>query len=123
MSKGIDFTVDIQINTAALLGKFEKRKEAAQVYLDNEVMRTTEQYVPMDTGTLARSVQLATKPGEGQVLYDTPYARKLYYGEAMDFAKDKHPKATAKWLEASKAVYLKDWVAGVTKILEGRNQG
>ena len=123
MSKGIDFTVDIQINTAALLGKFEKRKEAAQVYLDNEVMRSTEQYVPMDTGTLARSAQLATKPGEGQVLYDTPYARKLYYGEGINFATDKHPKATAKWLEASKAVHVKDWVSGVKKILEGRNLG
>lgn len=123
MSKGIDFTVDIQINTAALLGKFAKRTEAAQVYLDNEVMRTTEDYVPFDTGTLARSAPQATDPGTGQVLYDTPYARKLYYGEGMDFAKDKHPKATAKWLETSKAVHLKDWVAGVTRILEGRNLG
>ena len=123
MSKGIDFTVDIQIDTTRLLGKFEKRKEAAQVYLDNEVMRTTEQYVPFDTGTLARSSQLATNPGEGQVLYDTPYARKLYYGVGMNFAKDKHPKATAKWLETAKAVHLKDWVAGVQKILEGRNLG
>lgn len=123
MSKGIDFTVDIQINTAALLGKFAKRTEAAQVYLDNEVMRSTEPFVPFDTGTLARSSQLATKPGEGQVLYDTPYARELYYSEGMNFAKDKHPKATAKWLEASKAVHLKDWVSGVTKILEGRNLG
>ncbi len=123
MSKGIDFTIDIQINTAALLGKFEKRKEASQVYLYNVVMITTQQYIPMIIASLARSLQIATKPGEGQVLYDTPYARKLYYGEAMDFAKDKHPKATAKWLEASKAVHLKDWVAGVTKILEGRNLG
>lgn len=123
MSKGIDFTVDIQLDTTALLGRFDKRHEAAQVFLDSEVMRTTEPYVPMDTGTLARSVQLATKPGSGQVLYDTPYAKKLYYGLNMDFATDKHPKATAKWLEASKSVHLKDWVVGVKKILEGRNQG
>lgn len=122
MSKGIDFTIDVQIDTAVLLGKFARRTEAAQVYLDNEVMRSTESYVPFDTGTLARSTQLATKPGDGQVLYDTPYARKLYYGDGMNFATDKHPKATARWLEASKAVNLKTWISGVNAILAGRNQ-
>jgi hypothetical protein len=122
LSKGIDFEIHIDIDTSKLLQKFAQRTEQAQVFLDNEVMRTTEEYVPMDTGTLARSTQLATKPGEGNVVYDTPYAKKLYYGLAYNFAHDKHPKATAKWLEASKAANMKDWVAGVNEILAGRNQ-
>ncbi len=51
-----------------------------QMAVDNAVISYCMPYVPFETGTLARSPYLASPPGGGQVIYETPYARYLYYG-------------------------------------------
>lgn len=52
-----------------------------QKTIDAAVIRCTFPYVPFDEGLLAGSANTATKIGSGEVSYDTPYARYLYYGE------------------------------------------
>ena len=54
-----------------------------QMAIDNAVISYCMPYAPFETGTLARSPYLASPPGGGKVIYDTPYARYLYYGLAM----------------------------------------
>lgn len=52
-----------------------------QTAIDNAVISYCMQYVPFETGTLARSPYAATPPGTGKVMYPGPNARYLYYGE------------------------------------------
>lgn len=52
-----------------------------QMAIDNAVISYSMPYCPWDNGTLARSPYTASPPGGGQVIYETPYARYLYYGE------------------------------------------
>ena len=52
-----------------------------QQVIDNAVITWCKMYCPFDTGTLSRSPLTATQIGSGQVVYSTPYARYLYYGE------------------------------------------
>lgn len=52
-----------------------------QTAIDNAVISYSMPYCPWETGTLARSPYTASPPGGGQVIYQTPYARYLYYGE------------------------------------------
>lgn len=52
-----------------------------QTAIDNAVISYCMPYCPMDSGTLARSPYIASPPGGGKVIYRTPYARYLYYGE------------------------------------------
>lgn len=54
-----------------------------QMAIDNAVISYCMPYVPFETGTLARSPYTASPPGSGKVVYDTPYARYLYYGIVM----------------------------------------
>ena len=56
---------------------------AVQTAIDNAVIRYCQPYVPFETGTLAYSPYRASPPGNGEVIYETPYARYLYYGEVM----------------------------------------
>lgn len=56
---------------------------AVQVAIDNAVISYAMQYCPWETGTLARSPYTASPPGGGHVIYQTPYARYLYYGMVM----------------------------------------
>ena len=52
-----------------------------QKIVDAAVIRECTPYVPFAEGVLAGSANTATEIGSGEVVYDTPYARYLYYGE------------------------------------------
>ena len=50
-----------------------------QRFIDSEVLRYCEPYVPFDQGTLIQSGIINTVVGSGEVKYRTPYARRWYY--------------------------------------------
>lgn len=53
-----------------------------QKFIDNEVLKLCEPYVPKDYGEIIRSGKRETVIGSGEVKYRTPYARRWYYIEA-----------------------------------------
>lgn len=52
-----------------------------QEIVDAAVIKACSPYVPYAEGALEGSASNATKIGSGEIIYDTPYARYLYYGE------------------------------------------
>lgn len=94
--------------------------QRAQKYLDSQVLKDTDKYVPMRTGILVKSGILGTRIGSGEVDYIAPYAKKMYYGVTIRFSKSRHPLACAKWFEASKAVNKRSWLTEVRRIAGGR---
>ena len=52
-----------------------------QRVVDSEVLRYCDPKVPFATGTLKHSGITASTVGDGLLVYATPYARYLYYGE------------------------------------------
>lgn len=54
-----------------------------QRYIDSRVIALSAPYTPFQTGTLTRSATLGTVIGSGEVTYNAPYARYLYYGKVM----------------------------------------
>lgn len=52
-----------------------------QTVVDEAVLRYCTPKVPFDTGYLIRSAIQASAVGQGLIVYATPYARYLYYGE------------------------------------------
>ncbi len=59
----------------------------------NEWWKLITPFVPMDTGTLFESVHITP----GQIEYYQPYARRVYEGDHINFHKDHHPLASARW--------------------------
>ncbi len=57
-----------------------KHLQTVQARFDNEVLRITTPYVPMDTGLLYKSAELASNIGDGELIWSTPYAAAQYYG-------------------------------------------
>lgn len=101
------------------MDRFAKQYTEAQKYLDSEVLKDSSPYVPMRTGVLMQSGIRGTVIGSGEVVWDAPYARRLYYGKSFNFHKGKHPKACAFWFEAAKAVHKNKWIAGAKKLAGG----
>lgn len=52
-----------------------------QKVVDSAVLRYCDPKVPLRTGALRNSGRTSTVVGSGVVIYGTPYARYLYYGE------------------------------------------
>ena len=55
--------IDVQFDGGELLRRFEERGKTAQVWLDSEILRSTEPFVPMDQGDLIGSGVRGTVPG------------------------------------------------------------
>jgi len=110
--------VRLVIHEAQTVSRFKPRFLEAQKFLDNEILKDSTPYVPMDTGALMRSCITYTNPGSGQVKWNTPYARGCYYTNRK-YRKTHHPLATSKWFEHAKGVHKKKWIDGVRKIVKG----
>ena len=92
-----------------------------QQFVDSEVLRYSDPYVPFLTGDLKRSGTLATTLGSGLVQYNMSYARKNYY-----FNRGRGKQGTASgglrgkmWFERMKADHLREILAGAKKIAGG----
>lgn len=96
-----------------------KRLEQAQVRalrLTAEALKTeiiAMQVVPKDTGELERSGFIDESQLEKLVIslvFDTPYARRLYWHPEYNFRRDINPNARGMWLEPFITGDKKDWV-------------
>ena len=91
--------------------------EQAQKYVDSEVLRRCDPYIPKDTGELIRSGIRETRVGSGQVKYRTPYARRWYYEHARFQGA---PMRGNHWFERMKAAGGKNAILrGAAKIMGG----
>lgn len=110
--------VKIKINIPGTVNRFSPKFQKAQKWLDNEVLKDSDPYVPMKTGNLAGSGKRGTTIGSGEIVYNAPHAKKNYYAQNRHFSKAQHPQACAQWFEKAKAVKKKVWVNGVNKIIK-----
>lgn len=70
---------------------------AVQMYLDNTIIQLAEPYVPFRMGALRESAELNTVIGQGEIVYATPYAKRMYYHPEYDF--NGAPMRGAHWVE------------------------
>ncbi len=81
MSNGIYFRVQLDAaKIMRILGLEEQGR--VQKFIDSEVLRLCNQYVPRKNGILIKSGTTNTKIGSGEVKWSTPYARRWYYTPA-----------------------------------------
>ena len=104
------------------MGRSERSRRVVMAHaaLDSQIIKDTSPYVPMATGTLNSSPMRHSVVGE--IKYQTPYARRLYYGEGFNFRKVPHPQATHHWFEKAKSVWLGQWTRICARILLGRDR-
>jgi hypothetical protein len=103
----------VNINTSKLKSKQNSAKKAAQMQLDQDVLKDSNFFIPKQEGYLERSSLLHSRIGEGHLEWNTPYARRLYYNPQYNFSKDVNPNAQGLWFEAAKALHKEEWVRKV----------
>ena len=109
----ITFNTKVTLNN--LQGKAQMATKAAQMQLDNDVLKDSNYYVPKDSGNLEQSSVRASLIGQGLLYWDTPYARRLYYNPQYNFSKDRNSNAQGLWFEAAKASKKDGWLENIRK--------
>lgn len=118
--------------SADFASKWNGRYEKAQRFVDSEVLRLNDRYVPFRQGNLKQSGILGTVIGSGTVSYIAPYSRYQYYGKLMigpapkiltDIPLKYHsgdPNRQAHWFERMKARHGEQIIRGAGKIAGGK---
>lgn len=107
-------------------GKFSR----AQKYVDSEVLRLSDKYIPFKTGFLKKSGTLGTDIGSGEVQYIAPYSRYQYYGKVMVGQAPKRvinknlqysgaPQRGAFWFEVMKNNHKENIIKGAKRFMGG----
>lgn len=103
--------------------KFKKRTQESfnkkQKYIDSEVLRLSEPYVPIQTGMLKKSGISGTVIGSGKVEYTAPYGKKQYYtnaGRGKEGMNNGGGLRGKFWFERMKADHKKEILKGLKKI-------
>lgn len=104
------FKVDVKVDLSGVHRKIKTGKEKAQFALDTQVLKDSNYYIPKDRGTLETSSFYASKLGDGKLVWDTPYARRLYWNPQYNFSGDVNPNARGLWFEEAKSNKLSEWL-------------
>jgi len=97
-------TRHVQINID--LDRIDNNIKKAQTYLDASVIKDSNPYAPILTGNMRASAIEKTNIGNGEVVWQTAYAKEQYYNN----------KNKKKWFETAKSVHLKKWTKNVKEI-------
>lgn len=90
----------------------------AQRFVDNEVLRLSEPYIPLKTGMLILSGVLGTNVGSGEVSYIAPYAAAQYYMTNRKTMSTPGPLRGSFWFERMKNAYGDQIIEGAKKIFQ-----
>jgi hypothetical protein len=95
--------------------KWSNRYGGAQTYVDSEVLRLSEPYIPLRTGMLIKSGILGTNIGSGLVQWIAPYARPQYYNQRKPGSQT-GPQRGPYWFERAMGVHRDKIITGARRI-------
>ena len=99
--------------------KWQRRYSRAQKFVDSEVLRYSEPYTPMLTGTLIKTGALGTDVGSGLVQWIAPYSKDQYYLPRKVGSRT-GPLRGSFWFERMKSEKVQVIISGAKK-LAGRS--
>jgi hypothetical protein len=105
-TKEINKELSVKFSLPKKISDAPNRKKDIQkvVNLASDLIRqqiTQMQLIPKDTGLLERNVlyKYGSAKDTSEIIWQVPYAKKLYYGEGFKFSTRSYANAQAKWDE------------------------
>ncbi len=93
---------------------FSSHLQKAQKFLDSEILRKCDPYIPFKTGMLRDSGILGTKVGSGRIRWIAPYAKRQYYKGLSSGKRGRY------WLKRAMTAHGKEIQRGTQKMIDGK---
>lgn len=111
-------SVRIEINSARILAKIDRRWMAKLPYIASEIRKNTNEYVKYDHGMLRDSSYTNSELSRGLIVWRTAYAQRQY--RTGKPRRVKNANASILWCEVSKRKHMAQWARMATRQLSGR---
>ena len=98
----------VKINRHAIEAKVQGAFKQSLPELSEIILQDCNEFCKWQEGALAQSAERMSKPAEGLLIWQTPYARRQYW-EIQTAHTDANPNASWKWCEVAKSRYLDRW--------------
>lgn len=99
--------IRVEVNTGRIVSDIKRKWGAGLYQLMVVIRQDCNRYVRIDKGTLRKSSYSASQPDKGLIIWNTPYARKVYYTGTPRTTVN--PNASLQWCEKAKAEHLEKW--------------
>lgn len=106
--------VKINIDPEKIGAKVDEAWRKSLFYLTEEIRNDCNKYVKYDQGILSASSATHSKPQEGKIVWDTPYAKRQYWEIKTSLTQGR----TWKWCETAKAHCSEKWKKQAQRLLE-----
>ncbi len=110
--------VKVEFDDKKLTRKIEKASDEAMAVVMNEALKDANNYARMDTGEMIRSSIRASEPEKGRLVWDTPYAKKVYYAGRP--AHDSNPNARLLWAHFAYTQHRDKYIKMLSKLAKGK---
>lgn len=94
--------------------RFDSLSDKARYLLSSQILADSNKHVRMDKGTLRDSAIEHSDLTKGELVWNTPYARRVYFTGTP--STDKNPDAELMWVQVAVDRYSKDWVTIFTNL-------
>ena len=112
-------SVRVEVNGNAIQAKLDNSWHNGLEQLSTQILRDCNEFCKMDTGALIMSSYIHSRLAEGILIWQTPYARRQYYGIQTAYT-DQNPQAQWRWCEAAKQQFGADWARQAQQYVTGK---
>ena len=109
--------VKISLQTHAVVAKVTNTFKKNLPALCEEILNDCNQYCKEDSGTLIASSLIHSRPQEGKLIWQTPYARRQYWTIRSAY-QTVNPNAVWRWCEYAKRAKLATWNRQAQRLME-----
>ena len=98
----------VSINKHAVEARVQGAFNKSLAQISELVLQDCNYYCKEDTGALIASSLIHSRPQEGKLIWQTPYARRQYWAIRTAYT-DVNPQASWKWCEVAKRNHGEQW--------------
>ena len=92
--------VTVKLDKGAVKARVNTDMKQGVKEISNEFLKDSNYFVREDSSELQKSAIRASDPDNGILVWDTPYAKRVFYTGTP--SKDKNPNASLMWCEKAK---------------------
>lgn len=112
----IDGATFVKVNGTNIRLEFSRLVDRKMGILAMQILKDCNYFCRQDQGTLIASSYIASQPNDGKLVWDTPYAKRMYFtGQA---SKDVNQNAEIMWCEKARARFGGDWEVLANKLMK-----
>ena len=101
--------VKLESNAKEFIERLGKLTEKATYELSSQILADSNKHVRAHRWTLRDSSLAKSDPAKGLLVWDTPYAKRVYFTGTP--STDENPDAELMWVHVARDRYGKDWLA------------